>query len=752
MKYSFTLLLLFVAFASKGQVFFTETFDVPACAAGSGCDPSIVGWSVSVLSAEGTNANMWYVSDREAGLSPPACGASGGGDQSMHIGNVSTSTAAILFCPAGDCGAAYDDSSPAEITDKRVESPIIDCSASIGLINLDFDYMENGEGLDDNFTLWYRDGTIGGWIQLDPMAKTPLTCAPQGQWTAYSIALPATSSGNSDVQFGFGWTNDGDGIASDPSCALDDCSLTLVAASPPVASFSCTDSTLCIGDCIDFTDLSTSTAAGGITAWAWDFGNTITSTLPNPTGICYTTAGNYTVTLTVTDADGTDTEILVDLISVVDCSPPVPSFSCTDSTLCEGDCIDFTDLSTSVTGSGITSWAWDFGNTLTSTLQNPTGICYSAAGNYTITLTVTDSNGVETLVGTDFISVVNCAPPVAAFSCNDSTLCEGDCIDFTDLSTSVTGSGITSWAWDFGNSVTSTLPNPTGICYSSAGDYTVTLTVTDSNGVDTDLQVDFISVINCNPLTASFAVNNDTVCEGGCVTFSDSSSTGELGGIISWEWSFTGGDPSSFSGQTPPRVCYNDAGAFSVQLIVSDSSSSDTLAVSSMVMVNAPVTLAVTNDTSITIGANVILAAAGGFTGYFWSPDDSLSCVACQSTLASPIMTTTYTVVAADTNGCISSSTVTVTVDAIGFADTLFIPNVFSPNGDGANDLFLITTGSEYSLNIFNRWGEVVYTSDYRQFWDGRTDAGELSPEGTYYYLLVLENGEVHKGHLTLVR
>ncbi len=344
MKYSFILLLLFLAFASKGQVFFTETFDVPVCAAGSGCDPSIVGWSVSVLSAEGANANVWYVSDREAGLTPPACGASGGGDQSMHIGNVSTSTAAILFCPAGDCGAAYDDSSPAEITDKRVESPIIDCSASIGSITLDFDYMENGEGLDDNFTLWYRDGTIGGWIQLDPMAKTPLTCAPQGQWTAYSITLPATSSGNSDVQFGFGWTNDGDGAASDPSCAVDDCSLALVSASPPVAAFSCTDSTLCEGDCIDFTDLSTSTATGGITAWAWDFGNSITSTLPNPTGICYATAGNYTVTLTVTDADGTDTEIQVDFISVVDCSPPIPSFSCTDSTICEGDCIDFTDL------------------------------------------------------------------------------------------------------------------------------------------------------------------------------------------------------------------------------------------------------------------------------------------------------------------------------------------------------------------------------------------------------------------------
>ena len=173
---------------------------------------------------------------------------------------------------------------------------------------------------------------------------------------------------------------------------------------------------------------------------------------------------------------------------------------------------------------------------------------------------------------------------------------------------------------------------------------------------------------------------------------------------------------------------------------------------SSMIHVFAPAVLGVTNDTSITIGESVVLNAASGFSGYLWSPADSLTCTACQSPTASPIMTTSYTVVAIDTNGCTSTASVVVTVEAIGYADTVFIPNVFSPNGDGSNDLFLITTDSEYSLNIYNRWGEVIYTSDYRQFWDGRTDAGELSPEGTYYYLLVLESGEVYQGHLTLVR
>ena len=97
---SIILILSFFLFNTvNAQVFWTENFDGTSCAAGSGCDPSIVSWIVVSQGAEGAAANKWYVSDREAGLAPPSCGVSGGGDQSLHIGNVSTSTAAFIFCP-----------------------------------------------------------------------------------------------------------------------------------------------------------------------------------------------------------------------------------------------------------------------------------------------------------------------------------------------------------------------------------------------------------------------------------------------------------------------------------------------------------------------------------------------------------------------------------------------------------------------------------------------------------------------------
>ena len=83
--------------------------------------------------------------------------------------------------------------------------------------------MEAGDGTLDNATLWYYNGTA--WSQIDDMVKTALTCAPQGIWTAYSIRLPVSANNNPNVRIGFNWTNNGDGIASDPSFAVDDITL-----------------------------------------------------------------------------------------------------------------------------------------------------------------------------------------------------------------------------------------------------------------------------------------------------------------------------------------------------------------------------------------------------------------------------------------------------------------------------------------------------------------------------------------------
>jgi hypothetical protein len=205
------------------QVFWTESFDGNTCAACSGCSPGLVSWTVTSTGSNGGAANQWYVSDTESGLAPPACGAANQNDQSLHIGNVSTSSAAFLFCPGGDCGAAYDDSSPNEATDVRAESPTINCTGKTN-ITADFNYLEDGNGSLDNATFWYFNGS--SWTQIDPIAKSATGCSPQGQWTAIaSIALPPSADNNPNVKIGFRWINDGDGVATDPSFAVDDISL-----------------------------------------------------------------------------------------------------------------------------------------------------------------------------------------------------------------------------------------------------------------------------------------------------------------------------------------------------------------------------------------------------------------------------------------------------------------------------------------------------------------------------------------------
>ena len=85
---------------------------------------------------------------------------------------------------------------------------------------------------------------------------------------------------------------------------------------------------------------------------------------------------------------------------------------------------------------------------------------------------------------------------------------------------------------------------------------------------------------------------------------------------------------------------------------------------------------------------------------------------------------------------------------------SLLIPNVFTPNGDGENDLFKPygTNITSLYMEIYNRWGELIYrTEQVNSGWDGRTTAGALCTEGTYFYLIEV-NGETYKGTITMLR
>ena len=103
-----------------------------------------------------------------------------------------------------------------------------------------------------------------------------------------------------------------------------------------------------------------------------------------------------------------------------------------------------------------------------------------------------------------------------------------------------------------------------------------------------------------------------------------------------------------------------------------------------------------------------------------------------------------------------SSADVVITITP----EQLFIPEGFSPNGDGMNDFFVIrgTEGNNVAISIFNRWGNMVYSSkNYQNDWDGTSNTGLLLgsklPDGTYFYVINLNNGEKAKvGYITINR
>ena len=162
-------------------------------------------------------------------------------------------------------------------------------------------------------------------------------------------------------------------------------------------------------------------------------------------------------------------------------------------------------------------------------------------------------------------------------------------------------------------------------------------------------------------------------------------------------------------------------------------------------------------DTTIMNGNSVDLITSGNANAYNWTPGTTLTCDDCQSPIATPDVTTTYTV-SVEENGCLASAAVTVTID---YEIIIYVPNAFTPDGDGQNDIFIpIITGidtDEYKFLIFNRWGELIFdTSHLSEGWDG-TYKGLMSQQDVYVwkiYCKEISSIETHEyiGHVTLIK
>ena len=319
-------------------------------------------------------------------------------------------------------------------------------------------------------------------------------------------------------------------------------SVTIVAG--PISGFASTAH--CLGNTTNFTDTSTITT-GNINSWSWDFGDGITSTLQNPSHQFDSANSYHVVLVTVSNAGCSDT-----VNSVINITPkPVAAFSAPNS-VCSTTQLQFTDQSTVASGT-VTQWNWNFGTGNTSSSQDPV-YSFPYGGNIPVTLQVTTAAGCSSDSTMMFLVYDR---PTADFRADNT--CINENVQFSDLTT-LSGSSISSYLWDYGDGNTDTLSNPAHMYPAIVAGYNVRLIVTAQNGCsDTALQNIKIN----NIPTVNFSYQPAVVCEKNEVSFTDLSIvSGDT--ITNWEWDFGDGTLDSVS---DPKHKFATAGLYQVKLI-----------------------------------------------------------------------------------------------------------------------------------------------------------------------------------------
>ena len=474
----------------------------------------------------------------------------------------------------------------------------------------------------------------------------------------------------------------------------------------------------------------TSRTTGGSTPYGYYWSNgQVTANASN------LSAGSYT--LTVTDANSCTATASVTLTEPTQLKVTASG----PQSVCSGAAAPLVANATGGTPPYAYNWT-PAGGTSATTVVNP-------IFPTTYTITVTDANGC-TAIYTVPISVNT---PLSLTVSGQTSVCPGSNITLVAHATG--GDGNYNFVWLPGNQTTQTVSfNPTK-------DTVITIELTD--GCGSTMQTIVIPVsVNPTPLI-SFSADITSGCKPLCIQFSDLTTNLNRSGIQR-VWSFGNGD--TLSGNNP-FYCFNDTGTYSVSLTeTSDSGCSGTLSMINMIRVYAP-PVAGFNYAPNPIN---ILNPQVQFTDessskypllqWYWrfeQGSDSISTE--QNPLHTYGDTGTYcaTLVVVDEHGCMDSITNCLVVNPL---FTFYIPDAFSPNGDGINDVFM-PRGSyvkSYEMYIYDRWGQQLFHStDINNGWNGTTKGGSTTcQEDTYVYLIKLTdsqgNDHSYTGNITIIK
>jgi PKD repeat protein len=340
---------------------------------------------------------------------------------------------------------------------------------------------------------------------------------------------------------------------------------------PPQASFSVTTPSPLVGSPTSFDGTASSETGGSIVSYSWDFGDGSAAGAGATPSHTFTTGGTYMVKLTVTDQDGHTASVTH---SVFVARPPTAAFTSSPAFPVPGASVSFDGSGSTGPDAAINDYKWNFGdgNSAETGSTATTGHAYSAPGSYTVTLTVTDTNGHMSSVS-HAVEVVGV--PSAAFTINTTSPVIGLPVAFDGSGSAQPGGMITNYHWVFGDGGTQTGSSSTAShTYAAAGTYTVTLTVTgDGGATDSVSHTVTIPPTITGPVPGSpvamITVGTAHAVAGVGVPLSGANSTDKGWNIISWTWSF--GDGGVGSGQMLSHQ-YAKLGTYTVTLTVADGS------------------------------------------------------------------------------------------------------------------------------------------------------------------------------------
>ncbi|ANE53182.1 PKD domain-containing protein [Flavisolibacter tropicus] len=451
-------------------------------------------------------------------------------------------------------------------------------------------------------------------------------------------------------------------------------------------------------------------------------------------------AGNQTIWYVFTTTQGC-TDSVSQTINVL--PKPRAAFTATNQ-ICLDGAVTITDQSTIPTGT-ISSWNWNYGNGV-SEVRNAAAAFnkqYSQAGTYTIQLVAIGNNGCSSDT-TKHVVTVNPLPTVN-FELPSMVCMPTGKAQFTNGSTISTNSEL-SYAWNFGDNSSSNEASPLHI-YTRAGTYTVSLKTTSAEGCSATASKTLNKFYN-QPV-AAFAVSANELCQGNASVFSDQS-TSSNGAVATWQWAFGDGTNNSISN---PSKTYSQPGTYTVQLVVKDGVGCTSEPVSKTVQVYLQPVIDAGPNFTVKEGTTIQFKATANSSNllFVWTPGQELS----NANILQPSLLVNndgvYKLTATGDHNCTATDELKVVVQR-----PVEAPNVFSPNGDGINDTWVIKNLGLYPnslLEVFNRYGQKVFsTKGNAKLWDGKMN-GQPVPIGTYYYVIELGNGDpALKGSVTVLR